>query len=258
MDYEFELSKANRLELARVFRYHKRVDLSIDCVLEGQMGKAYVDHLANPKAFRITIGPFWYFSGDAHSSGGLEMMSGFPAYNILMPSTPDWVSLAREIFGEDLRSFPRYTFSAAALTSQHLHDCLDQSPYHSQVIPIDLELAAQLTSQPESFLELSDFESHQDFIDRGMGYTLMDGDKAIGVAYSSLVCSTGIEVSIYVDEPYRRKGAATALASKLLLECLRLGLRPNWDAANPESCKLAQKLGYTFVESYDAYYHTRK
>ncbi len=77
----------------------------------------------------------------------------------------------------------------------------------------------------------------------------------MGVAYSSLVCSTGIEVSIYVEEKYRRQGVATALGSRLTLECLRRGLRPNWDAATPESCKLAKKLGYVFTEAYDAYYY---
>lgn len=45
------------------------------------------------------------------------------------------------------------------------------------------------------------------------------------------------------------------IGSRLLLECLRLGLRPNWDAANPESSKLAQKLGLVLVEPYEAYYY---
>jgi hypothetical protein len=48
---------------------------------------------------------------------------------------------------------------------------------------------------------------------------------------------------------------ATALCSRLLLDCLALGLRPNWDAANAESVRLARKLGNAFVEAYDAYYH---
>jgi hypothetical protein len=49
---------------------------------------------------------------------------------------------------------------------------------------------------------------------------------------------------------------ATALSAALLLECVRRGLRPNWDAANPESCALAEKLGYTPAGSYDSYYHS--
>ncbi len=77
----------------------------------------------------------------------------------------------------------------------------------------------------------------------------------MGVAYSSLVCSQGIEVSIYVRERYRQRGVAAALGSRLLLECLRQGRRPNWNAANHESARLAEKLGYEFVKTYEAYYY---
>ena len=107
-------------------------------------------------------------------------------------------------------------------------------------------------------METEDFDSHADFLARGVGYTLLDEDKLVGAAYSSLVCSRGIEVSLFVDEPYRRRGVATALSASLLLECVRRGLRPNWDAANNESCKLAEKLGYTFSGSYESYYYPAK
>lgn len=53
---ELMLTKANRLELARAFRHNKRVDISIDCVIEGQMGKAFVDDPAAPTVFKITQG----------------------------------------------------------------------------------------------------------------------------------------------------------------------------------------------------------
>ena len=83
MSYELELNKTNRLKLARVFRNHKRVDSSIDCVIEGQMGKAFVNDITHPSAYRITVGPFWYFAGEAHSPGGYQMMKEFPRYNLL-------------------------------------------------------------------------------------------------------------------------------------------------------------------------------
>jgi L-amino acid N-acyltransferase YncA len=88
-----------------------------------------------------------------------------------------------------------------------------------------------------------------------LGYTVLDGGEMMGAAYSSLVCSQGIAVSVYVEERRRQRGVATALCSRLLLDCLALGLRPNWDAANAESVRLARKLGNAFVEAYDAYYH---
>lgn len=255
MDYEFELNKKNRLKLARAFRDNKRVDYSIDCVIEGQMGKAYVDNPSQPSAYRITIGPFWYFAGEADSPGGRQMMSNFPAYSLLMPSPPAWLDVAREIFGAHLQPFTRYSFSSANLSADHLKHLLGNSGYQERIIPIHEELATQLASQPDSYLEIADFDSVQDFIERGLGFTLLDGGKVMGVAYSSLVCSRGIEVSIYVEEPYRQQGVATALASRLLMESLHHNLLPNWDAANPESCKLAIKLGYSFTEAYDVYYH---
>ena len=80
----------------------------------------------------------------------------------------------------------------------------------------------------------------------------------MGAAYSSLVSSQGIEVSLFVEEAYRRQGAATAMCCKLLLDCLTYNLRPNWDAANQESVKLAEKLGFVYLDSYDAFYHTKE
>jgi GNAT superfamily N-acetyltransferase len=258
MDYELELTKANRLSLARAFQKNKRVDYAIDCVIEGQMGKAFVDNLAHPTAYRITIGPFWYFAGEARTAGAYQMMKSFPAYSLFMPSPADWLEVAKEIFEQHLQPFTRYSFSSSGLSAQHLEDILNKSPYQERLIPLGVELATQLVQQPESYLDLSDFDSVQDFIERGLSFAIVDHDKVMGVAYSSLVCSHGMEVSIYVEKPYRQQGVATALGSKLVLECLKNNLKPNWDAANPESCKLAMKLGYVFVEAYDAYYHAVK
>jgi hypothetical protein len=41
---EYPLTKANRLRLARAFVKVPRVDLSIDCVLEGQMDAALLGY----------------------------------------------------------------------------------------------------------------------------------------------------------------------------------------------------------------------
>ncbi len=220
------------------------------------MGKAFVDDLVHPTAFRITLGPFWYFAGQARSAGGYQMMKGFQPYSLLMPSPAAWLEAARKVYGQRLQPFTRYSFSSADLSFEHLAHLLASSKHQDRIIPISVEIATQLAGQAESYLELSDFDSVQDFVERGLGFTILDGEKVMGVAYSSLVCSQGIEVSLYVEELYRQQGVATALGSKLLLECVRHNLRPNWDAANPESCKLARKLGYSFVGAYEAYYYT--
>jgi hypothetical protein len=256
MDHELELTKANRLKIARAFCGNKRVDFSIECAVEGQLGRVFVDDPGQPTAYCLRVGPFGYFAGDASSAAARELLASFPAYHLLMPSPAEWLELAQEIFGEHLLSLPRYSFSTAQLSTEHLSHLLAGARFRDRVVPINLELATQAAGQPDSFLDLSDFDSAADFVERGLGYAVLDGDTMVGVAYSSLVCSQGIEVSVYVEERHRQRRMATALCSRLLLDCLAYGLRPNWDAANRESVRLAEKLGYLFRETYDAYYHT--
>ena len=74
-----------------------------------------------------------------------------------------------------------------------------------------------------------------------------------GAAFSSLVCSRGIEVSIFIEPEYRRKGLATVLGASLVRYCVENNADANWDAANPESCQLAERLGYVPVREYDAW-----
>lgn len=184
-------------------------------------------------------------------------MASFSRYHLLMPSPPVWTDVAQEIFGDALHPVARFSFSSQQISADHLTHLLTRSKLRERVVPIDAEIARQAIGQPDSMLDLADFDSAADFVERGFGYTVLDGSKMMGVAYSSLVCSHGIEVSVFVDEAYRQRGVATALCSRLLLDCLKLGLRPNWDAANRESVRLAEKLGYLYRATYDAYYHTK-
>jgi len=230
------------------------VDISIDCVIEGQMGKAFADDSENPTAFQIEVGPFRYFAGDARSPGGHEMIKNLSPYTLLMPAPAEWMEVAREIHGEKLTPFSRYSFSSENLSVEHLGHLLASSPFKDGIQPIDKTIATQALKESDSIVDISEFDSAEDFTKRGIGFCLLNNKSMIGAAYSSLVCSRGIEVSMFVFPEHRRKGIAMALGSKLLKWCLKHNMDANWDAANPESCKLAEKLGYVYRETYDAYF----
>jgi GNAT superfamily N-acetyltransferase len=223
-------------------------------VIEGQMGKAFADDPENPTAFKIGVGPFSYFAGDPTSSGAREMIKDLSTYPLLMPSTEGWIDLAREVHGEKLTPFPRYSFSSEKLSVEHLDRLMADSRFKDEVQRIDVSAADEALTIQDGVLDLSDFDSAADFAERGIGFRLMEKECVMGVAFSSLVCSQGIEVSIYVFPEHRRKGIALTLASKLLKWCLEHHMDPHWDAANPESCTLAEKLGYIQTEAYNAYY----
>lgn len=117
---EYPLTKSNRLRLARAFRNVPRVDISIECVLEDQMGRAHVDDLGNPSAFQIQIGPFHYFAGDALGEGGQEMLRAFKPYNLFMSASEGWLNAAQRMFGERFVGFDRYSFSSECLSLGHI------------------------------------------------------------------------------------------------------------------------------------------
>lgn len=257
MCYELELTKINRLKLADAFRAVPRVDMSIPCVIEGQMGQAFVDDLAQPSIYHVVIGPFHYFAGSSDTPQAQTMMANFPTYNLLMPSTSGWAELARRQFGDALQTNVRHSFSSDSLSANHLNQLLNKGSFKGEVVAIDAAVAEQLSNVPELHLDLSDFDSAEDFAARGLGFVALMEEQPVGIAYSSLVCSRGIEISIFVTEANRRQGVATALGANLLLACLQCRRHPNWDAANPASVKLATKLGYRSLGTYEAYFYTQ-
>jgi GNAT superfamily N-acetyltransferase len=250
---EYPLTQANRIRLARAFQQVPRVDLSIDCVLENQMGAAFVDDLEHPAVFKIQVGPFVYLAGDAACPEGQELLQSLTPDLLLMPSGQGWIEATQAMYAEKLVPFDRYRFDSHSLSSAHLAQVCQASPWIGRVQQMDRPLIEFLWGR-ESFIDLSTYDSAEDFLQRGVGFYVADRGKIAGVAYASLVCSRGIEVSLFVEPEYRRQGMGTALAGRLLRWCLENSLDAHWDAANPESCRLALKLGYQPLGSYPAYY----
>jgi RimJ/RimL family protein N-acetyltransferase len=253
MIIELPLTKGNRIKLARAFRDVPRVDIAIECVLEAQMGCAFVEDAHRPTVFKIVIGSFTYFAGEVTSPGGQEMIESIAPYSLLMAAAPGWFESAQERYGERLVAINRYSFSSEAITVTHLANLCQVLPFRQVVKKMDAAFAASLWGQ-EHFIDFSDFDSPEDWQERGIGFYLEEKGEVIGAAYSSLVCSQGIEVSIFVRPDYRRQGVATVLAASLVKWCLEHKLDAHWDAANLESCGLAEKLGYRPTGRYQAYY----
>jgi GNAT superfamily N-acetyltransferase len=250
---DYPLTRANRIVLARAFRDVPRVDLSIDCALEDQMGSAFADDLENPRAFQIAVGPFRYFAGDPAVLGAQEMLKALPPGSFLMPSAPGWLEAAQAIYGEKLVPLRRHSFSSKGLSSAHLRKLVERSRFADRVRQMDASFAARVWGQ-DHVVDLSTYESPEDFGRRGIGFYVEEGGKILGATFASLVSARGIEVSLYVLPDYRRQGIGTLVASRLLLSCLESGRDPHWDAANPESCRLAERLGYAPAGTYVAHY----
>ena len=247
----YPLTRQNRITLARAFAQVPRVDISIQCVLEDQMGAAFVDDDAAPQFFMIELdGFFIYLAGDFTGDPGADFLVQVPGGRMLMAGTAGWHDVVGQVYGERLVTIERYSFSSENLIRQNLEQIAAINPHTQQVQQMDVALA----EGDFPYFEIGAFESAADFVARGAGFCMLEEEKIIAVAYSSLACSDAIEISIFVEEAYRQQGRATALATQLLLWCLDNNVRPNWDAANEESCILAEKLGFSERQPYTAYF----
>lgn len=100
---------------------------------------------------------------------------------------------------------------------------------------------------------VSQYPDYESYKTLGLGVVILkDGEPVSGASsYSSY--RNGIEIQIDTREDFRRKGLASSCAAALILECTKRGLYPSWDAQNPGSVALAEKLGYHFDYEYEVY-----
>ena len=133
-----------------------------------------------------------------------------------------------------------YCFISGTIEKAKLKNIIDENFKAYNLIPSD-----NLTKAIE--------EIYQDDIIKSYRYSIKKNNEIIGVASSNIFYKDGIEVNIKVKEQYRRKGIATVMASKLILECLSHNTKVSWDPANPNSVGLAEKLGFKYDSTYSVY-----
>lgn len=254
-----QLNHTNRKRLQQFFAQHLRSDLSIESFFDFSMGRMFVDDVMNPQSARLvtsqtdTFGGFCRFAGRADTPSAREAVTNLPTTTFIMPSPDEWIDLAIRIHGDKIAKRERFSFSASSLNVQILEELSRTTHEQIDITAIDLGLARNLADDPENRLHFANWGSTEDFIDRGIGYCAVAHTKIVCAATSALICKSGIEMNLMTHPEFRRRGIATTVCAQLALECLRRGLSPHWDAANPASARLAQKLGYTPNGTYEGY-----
>lgn len=238
------------LVLKAMFNGHRRVDLAIESILEGQTGEHIaikVDDVSNPAAAQLEHGTFTVFAGIPSSS----FIKKLKQPCAIQPSPVEWIDLIKATYPRHLQTFTRYSFRHDSLNREHLQTLIEQHPFKDQMKKLDLPMATALSKDEWGRYHFMNYHGPAHFIETGIGYGVIAGSRIAAACTSALVCSTGIELNIITDPHYRRKGLATLVAAALILDCIDKGLEPHWDAANSVSRELALKLGYTAAGEYE-------
>lgn len=225
-------------------------DTAITACLEGTMGRVF----ESEHAALAILGDLAFYAGTPTE----ELLRFKPEprshFIIMVPGSPEWESMMERIYGGKAQKYTRY-----ALRKDNVFDRAHLEAIKAQLPPgFTLERLRRDTydyCQQNDWCRdwVSQFHSFEDFHRRGLGMVVKQDGIPVSGASSYYVYRGGLEIQIDTHPDYRRRGLAAAAAAALILECLNRGLYPSWDAANPGSLALAQKLGYVFHREYTTY-----
>ncbi|MFS0780441.1 GNAT family N-acetyltransferase [Bacillus sp. 1P06AnD] len=224
--------------------------------IQGHMGEIWVNRSDKPTAAQIKVGIFVYYAGEPVGDGVNELLGNLTEDSLVIVENDLWKRRIEEWHAGNFEKFHRFRFKKdpAHLNISHLQNILAKLPDGYEIRRIDEEIIKDPALHELSPDFTGHFDSASDFLSRGIGFVILKGGTITCGASSYSIYDQGIEVEIATYPDYRRKGLASVAAAALMLGCLENGLYPSWDAANANSARLAEKLGYIMDEPYDTYY----
>lgn len=218
--------------------------------------RIFADDATSPTAAVLTLARFGiaFAAGDAAFAAPLlEALRGIhPWFEISDP--PERWHPALAAWSKESYATMRYAFSndPGAFDLERL-ERLAVPPDGCQVKAYDAQLVRQALSAGWSEDQTGAFLSGDDFLKNGLGMALLqDGQLAAGCT-SFCRHEDGYEVQVDTHPDHRGKGYATCISAAFILNALRRGRTPYWDAANRQSLRLAEKLGYAFTRAFPAW-----
>jgi len=175
--------------------------------------------------------------------------------------TAEWGQAVARVIGEKARPWTRYATDQkkARFDKDKLVEFASRLPADCELRPIDKELYGRILTLPWAWDLCGNIPGGWDgFAKNGLGFVILHGGEPVSGASSYAYWRGGIEVEIDTRPDYQRRGLATICGAALILECLRRGLYPNWDAHTKESLALAEKLGYALARAYPVYLVSRR
>ncbi len=174
---------------------------------------------------------------------------------IMVPQNDEWAELIEKCYGDKAERVTRYAIKKEK-------EIFDIEKLEQAVLGLPDGYELKMIDESEYYMcqnngwandLVSQYKDYNTYKKLGLGVVaLKDGELAAGASSYSRY-NEGIEIEIDTRKNHRRKGLAYACGAKLILECMKKGLYPSWDAQNKWSVALAEKLGYHFSHEYIAY-----
>ncbi len=217
------------------------------------LGNLWVDRTQSPTI--LLYSHFHILAGIPESPNIDEILTKIPEKHFIIAPNNSWVPKLEEFWkkkGGKLHSIPRTQMDPIYTNLGHIRELINQLPPSYSISEIDLESAQIINTEQDNYL-IRNFGSVDNFLEEGAGFCIKEGNTLASTATAFVPFREKLEFQVITQPQYRRKGLATVVSAKLIEFCLERGITPCWDAANEESIKLAEKLGYSNPEHWFAY-----
>lgn len=224
--------------------------------LDGIMGACYALTANHPESALIVQGDFFFFAGKPEPALIPYIPEGWSgSCRLLTPPNEEWAAVIEAVLGPQAQRETRYAIRKehpGIFEEKRLLEAIAAAP--ARIVPIEERLYRQCLEEDWSRDLVSRYPTFDEFSRLALGYAAVSEGKILSGAACYCTYADGIEVEIDTHPDHRRKGLAYGCGAALILECAKRGLYPSWDAANPGSVALAEKLGYHFSHEYPVYY----
>ncbi|NLD88028.1 MAG: GNAT family N-acetyltransferase [Clostridiales bacterium] len=251
-----KLKKEHLENVKHLFTFENET-LVLSC-LQGLMGEIYADDEINPACACAVIVNFAFLAGDSshpEADKFVDCLTPFMEW-FIVPQDEGWENVIKRRFGEDCGHFNRYAIKkdGDVFDREKLQEYAENVPEGYEIVPFD-ENIYEIAKEEKWSCDFSKNVAPYELFRRvAIGYAALYNGELVAGASTFSYFEGGIEIEIDTREDHQGKGLATACGSRLILECLKRGLYPSWDAATKISLSLAEKLGYHFSHEYITYY----
>lgn len=224
--------------------------------LQGCMGCAYADDPEKPESAQIINADFCFLAGKPC----MALVTHKPQscktdFIIMTPQNGQWASLIEQAYGTRAKKAVRYAFykDKDAFDTEALKRFSQSAEPGYQIRTLAGDGYRQAMSNGWSRDLCAQFADEAHYNEKGIGVGAFYRGELVAGASSYTFYRGGIEVEVDTRPDHRRRGLARACSARLILECRDRGLYPSWDAQNPWSAALAEKLGYRLSHTYPVY-----
>lgn len=219
--------------------------------LDGTMGTIYCSD--DGKSAMAELADFAFFAGIP-----TKRLLAHPFsrnFMLLVPQNEEWAAAIEEFYGDTVSKNIRYATrkTTEGFDLAKLRSITDNLPEGCVLREVDEEIFRISKQTPWMHDWTDQFADYEQFQRFGLGAVLLLNGEIVSGASTYTRYSKGLEIQIDTHKDFRCRGFASITGAALMLMALDRGLYPSWDAANPTSLRLAEKLGYRFSHTYTAY-----